>query len=391
MTRVLFVSNGHGEAAIADRIAVDVRALMPQAELDHLALVGDGRSSVLTDVGPRRALPSGGLIAMGNVANIARDVRAGLIPLTIAQYRFLLAARRWYAVAVAIGDTYALGMTLAARAPTVFVGTAKSVHVAPYGPFEERLLRAARACFVRDEDTAKRLRDRAVEAEPAANVIVDLFAGGPDDARADAAAAGFAPVLGLFPGSRARAYADATFLLAVARGLAASAPSIGALLSIAPGLDPERFASLARADGWHVTPQPDEAVPFTLSLDGRCLVRAWTGSLGPVLARAQLVLGQAGTANEAAAAAGIPVVAFGGERDAATWYRRRQRGLLGDALVVFPDQLDAAVAGVAGLLADPQRREGMSAAGRARMGAPGGSKRIAERIAALAGAIACAP
>ena len=98
-----------------------------------------------------------------------------------------------------------------------------------------------------------------------------------------------------------------------------------------------------------------------------------------------LVLGQAGTANEAAAAAGIPVVAF--ERnDAAkeTWYRRRQRGLLGDALMVVPASHPQAAQRVRALLLDRSQRERMSEIGRARMGPPGAARRIAQRISALA-------
>ena len=43
---VLFVTNGHGEAAIAERIAAEVEPLAPQLRLDHLALVGDAGSDV---------------------------------------------------------------------------------------------------------------------------------------------------------------------------------------------------------------------------------------------------------------------------------------------------------------------------------------------------------
>ena len=51
-------------------------------------------------------------------------------------------------------------------------------------------------------------------------------------------------------------------------------------------------------------------------------------------------MGQAGTANEAAAAAGVPVVAFERDRDRKTaWYRMRQHGLLGEALAVLPGDL----------------------------------------------------
>ena len=87
--RALFVSNGHGEAAIADRIAYELKQIAPQAMVDHLALVGNPSSESMESVGPRRAMPSGGLIAMGNVRGIAQDVRGGLNPLTWAQAAFL--------------------------------------------------------------------------------------------------------------------------------------------------------------------------------------------------------------------------------------------------------------------------------------------------------------
>jgi uncharacterized protein (TIGR03492 family) len=380
MMRVLFVSNGHGEAAIADRIARDLLEIVPDAAIEHIALVGEGRFENVVEVGPRRAMPSGGLIAMGNVRNIARDVGSGLIALTAAQYRFVRSARGKYDAVVAIGDVYALLMALAAGAPVVFVGTAKSVSVAPYGPLEERVLRRARAVFVRDDATAARLRARGLDVEPAANVIVDLF-----EASSDARAlGGFEPGIALLPGSRENAYADARFLLHVVGELAPENPALGAALSIAPALDPARFAADAGTDGWEVASSDDAEVPFVLRRNDRTLVRAWRGPLGGVLARATLVMGQAGTANEAAAAAGIPVVAFERGLDRKTaWYRKRQSGLLGDALAIFPGD-ERAVASVRDLLRDDARRNRMGAVGRARMGAPGGARRIAERVVAVA-------
>jgi uncharacterized protein (TIGR03492 family) len=382
VTRVLLVSNGHGEASIADRIAAELQARLPDARLEHLALVGDGQSAAAIDVGPRRSMPSGGLIAMGNVRNIVRDVRSGLLALTAAQYRFLRAARGRYDVALAIGDVYALLMTLTARAPAVFVGTAKSVAVAAYGPLEERVLRRAAACYVRDEATAARLRAHGVAVDAAANVIVDLFQT-PDDPDAAVAVRGFAPAIALFPGSRENAYGDAGFLLRVVRQLASEDATLGAVLSIAPGLDARRFSAAAAGDGWQLG-AGEGRVDFALLDAGRPVVRAWSGALGPLLRRVSLVLGQAGTANEAAAAAGVPVAAFERERDRkGRWYRRRQRGLLGDALAVFPDDPHAAAAGVRALLTDPARRARMGEAGRTRMGAAGAAALIADRVAAL--------
>jgi uncharacterized protein (TIGR03492 family) len=384
MNDVLFVTNGHGETAIADRIGLELRTIAPGARLDHLALVADQGADPMREVGPRRAMPSGGLIAMGNTRNLAQDLRAGLLRLTLAQAGFLRRARGAYAVAVAVGDVYALAMTLLARARTVFVGSAKSVAVAPYGAFERRILARATACFVRDDDTARALRRRGLDVD-VANAIVDLVAM-PDDSAVESAVAGFAPALALFPGSRESAYGDAGFLLDVTSELALQRPGLGAALSVARGLDADRFAADAQRAGWRVRTTAHESVPFVLSRDGREIVRAWRGTLGPLLPRVALVLGQAGTANEAAAAAGVPVIAFERDRDRkARWYRERQRGLLGEALAVFPGRLNEAVAGVRAILEDAARRSRMGEIGRARMGEAGGARRIAQRIASLLG------
>jgi len=380
--RVLFVTNGHGEAAIADRIASELRSLVADARIDHLALVGDRPGDAMSHVGPRRPMPSGGLVAMGNTRNLLRDVRAGLLPLTWKQMNFLRGARGGYAVAVAVGDAYALAMTTFARAPTVFVGTAKSAKVARYGRFERRILARASACFVRDEATADALRRGGLQAE-VANAIVDLFAT-PDEPDAELAVTGFAPAIALLPGSREEAYDDAAFLLDVTRELAARRAGLGGILSIAPGLDSDRFARDAQRAGWQARAQSDPRIPFVLSAGSSEIVRGWRGALGPLLARVSLVLGQAGTANEAAAAAGVPVIAFERERDrTARWYRQRQQGLLGDALAVLAGTRDDAVAGVEAILDDPARRMHMAEAGRASMGESGGARRIAQRIATM--------
>ncbi len=374
MKRVLFVSNGHGEVAIAAQIAAE---LTQAAAGDHLALVGDfEHPSVMRDVGPRRQMPSGGLIAMGNAQNILRDLRAGLAAHTLTQLRFLRRARKEYAAVIAVGDVFALMMALQARAATAFVGTAKSVYVAPYGAFEERVIRKAAVVYVRDEPTAQRLRRHGIAAR-SGNVIVDLYQDegpSPNDA--------FAPYLALFPGSRQDAYAAAEFLARVVRELGREQPSLGAALSIAPGLDANRMASAVVSAGFEVV--ADAAAPFRALAGGREMLRAWRGPIGAMLRGADAVLGQAGTANEAAAAAGIPVIAFTtSERGKHAWYRHRQAGLLGEALLVVAGDERSAASEVAQLLADEKRRAAMSAAGRERMGPPGAAKRIAAEIAQL--------
>ena len=371
---VLFVTNGHGEVAIAARIA---SAFPASFACDHLALVGDVTAGPpLREIGPRRALPSGGLIAMGNLRNIARDLAGGLLVHTLAQMRFLRSVRGTYDVCVAVGDVFALLMTLRAQGrKSVFAGTAKSVLVAPYGPMEERAIARADAVFVRDDPTVQRLRDHGIAAN-AANVIVDLYSGGGRNAQAPAHAD-----IAIFPGSRAQAYHDAVRLCGIVRELARLRPGLTATLSVAPGVDAAHLARALSAGGWDVQRSLAPETPFTLRLDGNDAVRAWCGPLDALL-DATVVLGQAGTANEAAAAAGIPVVAYE-ETARASWYRRRQIGLLGDALMVVRGTQHHAAAQVAALLDDAPRRAAMGAAGRERMGRPGGAALIAAEIERL--------
>jgi uncharacterized protein (TIGR03492 family) len=375
--RVLFVSNGHGEIAIATRIAQELPAAA--GTCDHLALVGNipVQGDRLRDVGPRRAMPSGGLVAMGNVRNLARDVQGGLLVHTLAQLRFLKTKRGSYDVVVAVGDVYALLMALQARAPkTVFTGTAKSVYVARYGAFEQRAIARADAVFVRDEATARTLRDAGIAAH-AANVIVDLHAPAQEPLARE-----FGRTIAIFPGSRHAAYRDAVRLCAIAGRLARDDNDLGALLSIAPGLDAEHMRRELRDAGWDVREGNAPNRPFLLFRYGRPVVHAWAGPFEAMLAGAAIVLGQAGTANEAAAAAGIPVVAYeSGER--AQWYRKRQIGLLGDALLVVRGSVEKAARDVAQLIADPQRRSRMGDAGRERMGRAGGAALVAAEIARL--------
>ena len=159
---VLFVTNGHGEAAIAARIAREVRALGREAV--HFPLVGAGFDADFPEVGPRVTLPSGGLVAMGNLGNFVRDVRAGFLSLLKRQLAFLHKSAGRHAVVVAVGDVYALALAYRARTPTIFVGTAKSEYVTPYGWLERRFMRKAALLFVRDEATVAALRSPGLQA-----------------------------------------------------------------------------------------------------------------------------------------------------------------------------------------------------------------------------------
>ncbi|MHB2016552.1 MAG: hypothetical protein ACYCW6_06340 [Candidatus Xenobia bacterium] len=62
------------------------------------------------------------------------------------------------------------------------------------------------------------------------------------------------------------------------------------------------------------------------------------------------------------------------------WYRARQKGLLGEALRVVPRDGQQIAAAAREILSNPALYEEMAAAGRARMGPPGASARMADAI-----------
>ena len=211
---------------------------------------------------------------------------------------------------------------------------------------------------MRDAATADALRRRGVRAEAPGNVIVDLLA---EDRRYEWPR----PVrIALLPGSRERAYADAERIAQIVERVAARIPGVAAVLSIAPTLETARFAPV---------------------LERHPSLGVWFDGIGGILAGATLAIGQAGTANEAAAASGVPVVALelAGDRRSG-WYRMRQERLLAEAIMIVPGDPVVAADAIVALLGDPARLARMGAAGRERMGSSGGAAAIARAIAELA-------
>ncbi len=183
---ILFVSNGHGEAAIADRIAQELHALDPQhRDRSSAARRRQPRVRIMREVGPRAVMPSGGLIAMGNRAqHRARRGKWVARAHACASALFARVARPRIARVMAIGDVFALLMALA---------VAGTHHVRRHG--QKRARRAVRTGRAeRSSPRARGLRARRADRAAAArtrrgrdsrpgNVIVDLF--GDEDARAE--------------------------------------------------------------------------------------------------------------------------------------------------------------------------------------------------------------
>jgi uncharacterized protein (TIGR03492 family) len=116
------------------------------------------------------------------------------------------------------------------------------------------------------------------------------------------------------------------------------------------------------------------------------------GRFGDVLASACCALGTAGTANEQAAAMGLPVVSFPLPPHYTAAYLTNQKRLLGEALEVTTADAPSLAAALAHLRDDATLRRRRGEEGRARMGGGGGSAAIADDLLRrLHAAVARAP
>lgn len=363
---VLIVSNGRGE----DAVGAAVGALLRRS-VDVLAypLVGLGdayRDVPLLD--PRRVLPSGGFALRAGLGALLGDLRAGGMSFWRQQRRTLAARKGWSRLVVAVGDVYALWMASLARDHIVFVATAKSERIEPHRAVEIALMRRhAQVVFTRDGPTAEVLRARTLDARFAGNPLVDVIpsSGGPLPLPPDA------PVVLLLPGSRPDAPRNMAPLLMLARRVTQTEPAVFTV-SLPPSVEMARVIRDAAASGWTV----DGA--FLRSPTAAVFV---TRDFGAAVRRATVAVGLAGTANEQAAALGVPVATFA-PRSAVQYtpaFLRLQHRLLGDALIPADDWERAADV-VIRLLRDAGERSRRGSVGRERMGPPGAVPAITAEV-----------
>jgi uncharacterized protein (TIGR03492 family) len=250
----------------------------------------------------------------------------------------------------------------------VLVATAKSEHIEPHRAVEIAIMRRhARVVFTRDGRTADVLRARGLEARFAGNPLVDVIpsSGGPLPLPPGA------PVVLLLPGSRPDAPRNMAALLMLARRVTQTEPAVFTA-PLPPSVEMARVVREATTSGWTV----DGA--FLRSPTAAVFV---TRDFGAAVRRATVAVGLAGTANEQAAALGVPVVAFA-PRGAVQYtpaFQRLQHRLLGDALVPATGWEQAADR-VIRLLRDVGERSRRGSVGRERMGPPGAVPAITAEI-----------
>jgi len=364
------LSNGYGEDKAAAAIASKLREIRPSVEVTGAPLVtpGDEFSNSGFDVLMRGEVPPSGGFPLKSFKGFVCDTP--FIPNYCRYYRQLRRLRSRIDFPVVVGDLALLMIAYyALRKKPVFVDLAKSSYKGPHLRMEESILRKLPCKVItRDQCTSDYLRSRRVDA---------IFLGNPmmDGLIPKGIELGNEPIVGILPGSRAEAYENLRKILLVIERTSQDASFACAL----PGsLSLDRIASMVRADGWAL----DGGM---LRKDSRSVSMVYDG-FPDVIARSQVIIGLAGSANEQAVGMGTPVISFAGTGAQTTAKRMEgQQRLLGESVKFVRNAPDGVVDELSCLLSDPEECARRGRIGIQRMGPPGGSEAIARFLIEIFG------
>ena len=432
--KLLCISNGHGEDAIALRILLALRQHQPDVALSALPISGEGEAYRRADIpliGSTRSLPSGGFLNR-DATQLARDVRQGLIALTRSQ---LAAIKSWSAeghFVLAVGDIVPLLMAHRSGLPYAFVGTAKSEYWlrdetgklpgssfwhrfegwsgSVYLPWERWLMARpqCRGAFVRDEFTAITLQQLGISAIYAGNPMMDgLTASGrleaclqplrtlaptvaqsPEKSRATSLYVSrkrrntIPLTVALLPGSRLpEAYENWKRILSAIPSLCETFRHRALILlgAIAPSLSLDQLQSCLADCDWTL----ESKKPYFTYRKQNATLLLINDAYSDCLNESQMAIATAGTATEQFVGLGKPAVTIPGDGPQfTTAFATVQAKMLGPSvqMVTQPEKVGSVAAKI---MDDPDLLQLIYQNGKHRMGEPGAGKRIALKIAEM--------
>lgn len=373
--RYLFISNGHGEDAIAAAI---VRQMPDTVSIEAYPMIGAGNAytGACPVVGPRATLASEG---WRNVkGSLRRDIATGGLRTVPPALQFLRRVRGSYDRVVVIGDMVGvLACWATGYRDLYYLDVYKTGAARLYSALERWAIKqSCKAVFCRSDNLASSLTAIGVNARCAGNVMMDTIPHGNYDA-AQRRKRSFAVTL--LPGSRALTSESFALQVEALRKLDMSLrPDV--FLAVAGGVKVE---DLAKAAGLRrsatLSAESDDLGELS---DGKLTVHmARGGAMGNLLEQSDIVLSQAGTATVQALGLGIPAITFLNPRDRRSRFRDEQT-LFGDARLVVPADADAVGNALSKLLSDPAERMRLARIGRDRIGEPGAVNAIIETLVA---------
>jgi uncharacterized protein (TIGR03492 family) len=415
--KLLCISNGHGEDAIALPVLQELRKLSSDAEIVTLPIVGVGKAYSNHDfsiVGKVQTMPSGGFLNQDH-RQLVRDLQGGLAGLTIDQIRTVRNWAKSGGKILAVGDLVPLLFAWLSGADYAFIGTAKSEYYirdsqgkilgsqrnsievktgSYYFPWERWLLSRSRckAVFPRDKLTTENLRQYQIPAFDLGNPMTDGVSTGANPPvfyqRQSAKRELVRPlIVTLLPGSRPpEAYANWSQIVVAVNSLIPvfKQREIICLAAITPTLDLAILQSNLGELGWVQVINPSDDLTSLITdpmaiyyRRDHATIAISTSAYPQCMHKGDCAIAMAGTATEQFISLGKPALIIPGAGPQFTpGFAEAQTRLLGESVILVPQAQDVGVE-MQRLLQQPDRLQSIAQNGLLRMGTPGAAKRIA--------------
>lgn len=347
ITRILLISNGHGEDLNGSLIGDALSSIDPNLIISAFPIVGEGKSyrnKGIEIVAPLKSMPSGGIFYL-NIINLIKDIFSGLIGLTIKQIITINKIKNNYDIVVSIGDIVPLFFAyLTGKKYISFLVANSSYYEGKLKlPFITKLLlrsssavsRSSRCqlIFAKDKYTAKDLQNQGFTKTICVGypIMDDLKPTGKNLELSPEK-----PIIALLPGSRLpEALRNFSLQLQVCETLVKiSSENWQFRGALVPSITQE---DLKNIEGWRYN-----SGVLTKSIDDKQItVKVYHDAFADILLQCNLVLGMAGTAVEQAVGLGKPVIQIPGKGPQFTYrFAEAQMRLLGSSTITIDEHKD---------------------------------------------------
>ncbi|MFW6034674.1 MAG: lipid-A-disaccharide synthase-related protein [Halanaerobiales bacterium] len=384
---ILLISNGHGEDVIGAKLLQNLIKRNQNINIKVLPIVGLGSVYNSLDVqliGPRKKMPSGGLLRF-NFENMKNDFKAGLLGLTLSQIKTLKKAKANTGLVIVVGDIYILLLAgLFVNKDIIFLPTAKSEYINGHYWIENLIMKKyANIVLPRDKKTEKAMRKAGINATYVGNAMMDCF----DIKQAEFGLDKEKITVGILPGSREEAYVNMKQVFKVIEELEDKAETgFNYITAMASNLSVLKLIDMVQTTDWTYQASPAESRENGVELivnspSNKSKVEIIYHHFGDVLDKSDIFIGLAGTANEQAAGMGKPVVAFPvNDTQFTEKFAKAQKSLLRGSVSLVENNPEIIAETIINIINNKEMYRRMSTAGKKRMGEPGAIKNMNDII-----------
>ncbi len=388
--RVVFISNGHGEDLNACEVLKAMRQKYPHLEALALPLVGEGnayRRAGVEIITPTKALPSGGFAYLSLWKQI-QDFQSGLIALTWQQIQAARQCGQPCDFAFATGDVLpAIFAYLTGLPYAMFLVSSSAFYENSYIPrWEQALMMRSPRCqkiLTRDAYSAELIKQRGYgNVSFAGYPIMDVL----EQTGKDLHLIADVPAIALLTGSRLPEAAENLLLqmrLCEQIDLVFAPQPVQFRAALVPSMMP-LLPDIAAQAGWQYSDRK------LYQPESRITILCFSDAFPDILHQCNLAIGMAGTAVEQAVGLGKPVIQIIGNGPQFSYrFANAQERLLGLSVKTIgkesatPETLREAAKCIKETLGDRDYLEQCKLNGLERVGAKGGSEKLADAIAEI--------